>query len=62
MIQNSSEITDRGKLSWTPQNQQTLWTLESFMEYKVEINSLSNFKAWSGGLSTLNTVHENVVG
>ena len=28
------------------------------MEYKVEINSLNNFKAWSGGLSTLNTVRE----
>lgn len=28
------------------------------MEYKVEINSLNSFKAWSGGLSTLNTVRE----
>lgn len=28
------------------------------MEYKVEINSLENFKAWSGGLETLNTVRE----
>ena len=28
------------------------------MEYKVEINSLNNFKAWSSGLSTLNTVRE----
>ena len=28
------------------------------MEYKVEINSLENFKAWSGGLTTLNTVRE----
>ena len=26
------------------------------MEYKVEINSLNNFKAWSGGLSTLDTL------
>ena len=30
------------------------------MEYKVEINSLNNFKAWSGGLSTLNTVREDL--
>ena len=28
------------------------------MEYKVQINSLDNFKAWSGGLTTLNTVRE----
>lgn len=28
------------------------------MEYKVEINSLENFKAWSGGLETLNIVRE----
>lgn len=28
------------------------------MEYKVQINSLENFKAWSGGLTTLNTVRE----
>ena len=28
------------------------------MEYKVEINSLENLKAWSGGLETLNTVRE----
>lgn len=28
------------------------------MEYKVQINSLENFKAWSGGLETLNTVRE----
>lgn len=28
------------------------------MEYKVEINSLENFKAWSCGLETLNTVRE----
>lgn len=28
------------------------------MEYKVEINSLEKFKAWSGGLETLNTVRE----
>ena len=28
------------------------------MEYKVGINSLENFKAWSGGLETLNTVRE----
>ena len=28
------------------------------MEYKVEINSLENFKAWSGGLETLNTGRE----
>ena len=28
------------------------------MEYKVEINSLENFKAWLGGLETLNTVRE----
>ena len=28
------------------------------MEYKVEINSLENFKAWSGGLETLITVRE----
>ena len=28
------------------------------MEYKVEINSLENFKAWTGGLETLNTVRE----
>ncbi len=28
------------------------------MEYKVHINSLENFKAWSGGLTTLNTVRE----
>ena len=28
------------------------------MEYKVEINSLENFKAWSGGLETLNTIRE----
>ena len=30
------------------------------MEYKVQINSLDNFKAWSGGLTTLNTVREDV--
>ena len=28
------------------------------MEDKVQINSLDNFKAWSGGLTTLNTVRE----
>ena len=28
------------------------------MEYKVQINSLENFKAWSGGLETLSTVRE----
>lgn len=28
------------------------------MEYKVQINSLENFNAWSGGLETLNTVRE----
>ena len=28
------------------------------MEYKVEINSLENFKAWSGGLETLSTLRE----
>ena len=28
------------------------------MEYKVEINSLENFKAWSGAVNTLNTVRE----
>ena len=28
------------------------------MEYKVQINSLDNFKAWAGGLTTLNTVRE----
>ena len=27
------------------------------MEYKVEINSLENFKAWSGGLETLFAQH-----
>ena len=61
MIQNSGEITDRGEaILRLLKNQQTLWTLErkSLMEYKVEINSLNNFKAWSGGLSTLNTVRE----
>ncbi len=31
---------------------------ENYMEYKVQINSLENFKAWSGGLTTLNTVRE----
>ena len=28
------------------------------MEYKVQINSLENCKAWSGGLETLDTVRE----
>lgn len=28
------------------------------MEYKVELSSIDQFKAWSGGLETLNTVRE----
>lgn len=28
------------------------------MEYKVELSSLDNFKAWAGALDTLNTVRE----
>lgn len=28
------------------------------MEYKVELPSIDQFKAWSGGLETLNTVRE----
>lgn len=28
------------------------------MEYKVELPSIDQFKAWSGGLETLNTVCE----
>ena len=28
------------------------------MEYKVELTSLDNFKAWAGALDTLNTVRE----
>ena len=28
------------------------------MEYKVELNSLDNFKAWSGARNTLATVRE----
>ncbi|MCK1167795.1 hypothetical protein MX000_05480 [Streptococcus uberis] len=28
------------------------------MEYKVTLSSIDQFKAWSGGLETLNTVRE----
>ena len=28
------------------------------MEYKAELSSIDQFKAWSGGLETLNTVRE----
>lgn len=28
------------------------------MEYKVELSSLEDFKAWAGALDTLNTVRE----
>lgn len=28
------------------------------MEYKVELNSIDNFKAWSGGAETINIVRE----
>ena len=28
------------------------------MEYKVELSSLDNFKAWAGALDTLNTARE----
>ena len=60
MIQNSGEITDRGKamlrLLKLINNMNT--RKENDMEYKVQINSLDNFKAWSGGLTTLNTVRE----